>query len=394
MIRRLPIISSSANIRDAIFAVNSMRSSEEASKFIEMLSAAIGAGNIYLTSSGVSACYLILTALSKISPKKEVVLSAYTAGSLVVAIRKAGLKPVLADISLDDFNADTDKLSGAVNDDTLAVLAIHMFGITSGGLGGLRNNLPEGTFLVEDCCQAMGSVTLGRTVGSLGDVSFFSFNRGKNLPLCGGGCIATDDLFITKAIEPRIHELAPVSALGEFSAFVKTLAFSASTNPYVYGPAYAVVSRFKESFPPDDIAPERMSNFQIALGGRLMWRLGRLTDKRYENGMYLLKGLAGLSGVIIPKIHDRDRPAFGRLPIIFKNTDKRALAEEMLSRSGIESSRMYLRPLHHMFDLGYNASDFPNAIYLAERLLTIPVYSKLKKRDLDLMIKIIDEAAR
>jgi dTDP-4-amino-4,6-dideoxygalactose transaminase len=351
-----------------------------------------GRKNIYLTDSGASALYLILKALTKVSQKKEVVLPAYTAGSLIVAIRKAGLKPVLCDISLEDFNMDPEAIPKALSERTLAVLAVHMFGIVSRGVESLRANSPDGMFIIEDCCQAMGSITGSRVVGASSDVSFFSFNRGKNLPLCGGGFIATDDVFIAKALESQVRGIPEISDLEESLLPVKALAFSIAANPYVYGPGYSIISRFKEGSPPNDIRIRKMGSFHATLGYRLVSRMDLFARKRYENGMYLLNGLRAVDGIALPKIPPGDRPAFNRIPIIFKDLLARERVEYMLVRSGIESSRMYLRALHHMFDLGYDTADFPNARYLAERLLTLPAYPRLKKRDLDRIIRVISGA--
>ena len=394
MLRKLPIISSSAGFGDIISSMRSQKGLCVSSKFREALSVATGVTNIYLTNSGISAFYLILKAISKLSPKKEIVLSAYTAGSLIVAIRKAGLKPVLCDISLDDFNMDTGAVMNVLSDNTLAVLAIHMFGIGSRGLGTLRANLPRGAFLIEDCCQAMGSIVDGSAVGASGDVSFFSYNRGKNLPLCGGGSIATGDVFIAKAIEDQMREISEISFFGKLTNGLRSLAFTLFTNPYLYGLAYPLASRFREDAPPGDIEARKMGDFTAALGTRLIEMMEEFARKRYDNGLYLLKGLRVLDGITLPEIPEGFRPAFNRMPILFKDLERRQLAKERLSESGIEASRMYLRPLHHMFELGYGVLEFPSACYLAEHLLTLPVYPELKKRDLDRIIRIISGAVK
>lgn len=394
MLRKLPIIGSSARLGDIIFALRNSGDKQVRAEFKNMLSVITGAHNIYPVDSGIAAFYITLKALTKISQKREVILPAYTAGSLIVAIRKAGLKPVLCDISLEDFNMDAAALSGKISAQTLAVVAVHMFGIGMRGIENLRAALPENVYLIEDCCQAMGAVAGGRTVGAFGDASFFSFNRGKNLPLCGGGFISTEDIFIARAIEDQMREITEISALRELLMPMKALAFFFGTNPYIYSAGYALASRFKEAVPPNDIKISEMSSFQVALGTRLIKRMEELAGKRYNNGAYLLRRLSSSDGIVLPKIADGARPAFSRLPVLFRDLDRRRLAEDMLARAGIEASRMYMRPLHHMFDLGYERSEFPNADYLAQRLLTLPVHPMVRKRDLDRMVGAISGALK
>ena len=393
MIRKLPLIDSAANLRDILAAFRSANDKHAGIEFKNILSVISGMRNICTAGSGIAAFYLILKALHQISPRKEVVLPAYTAGSLVVAVRKAGLKPVLCDISLTDFNMDAEALQKSISPGTLAVVAVHMFGIGMKGVEGLRAGLSKDIYLIEDCCQAMGSIVSERPVGSWGDASLFSFNRGKNLPLCGGGFASTEDLFIAKAIEDEMGAVEDTSVLRELLMPIEVLAVSIATNPFIYGLGHGVISRFKEDEPPEDFPVRKMSDFHIALGMRLLKRMEELSLKRYYNGMHLINGLKNLAGVVLPTIVSGSRPVFNRLPVVFKNPEMRTRAEDKLAENGIEASRMYLRPLHHMFDLGYERSAFPNANYVAENLLTLPVHSGVRKKDLGRMVSAITEAS-
>jgi len=129
MVKKLPIINScvsSAEILKALYRAPDRRS---LTLFAETLTLAMPAKNVLLTNSGISAFYIILKALKNISGRSEVILPAYTAGSLIVAIRKAGLKPILCDISLEDFNLNENYLADTISSKTLAVVGVHMFGI-------------------------------------------------------------------------------------------------------------------------------------------------------------------------------------------------------------------------------------------------------------------------
>jgi len=324
--------------------------------------------------SGIAAFYLILEALKTLSPRTEIVLPAYTAGSLVVAVRKAGLKPVLCDVSLRDYNADEECLSQAVGGNTLAVAAVHMFGIPLGYIETLRGRIPAGVYLIEDCCQAMGSRVKDKQAGSFSDVCFFSFNRGKNLPANNGGCIAAR----TSTLEQAIRNVAATVALpGAFDwcgAFLKNLLFSIGTRPFVYGMASAFAQGFRETAPPRDLDARQMGNFQSALCLRSLRRADSLFMARYRNGMELLGGLKGARGLRLPVIREDLWPVFNRFPILLEDEHRISETRKILWDKGIETSNMYAKPLHHMFDLGYGKDDFPNARYLARHLLTLPVH--------------------
>jgi perosamine synthetase len=392
MIRKLPIISPCADPADIFKALCSAPGARSPALFAQALVSSTRSKHIFLTNSGISSFYAVLKALKNISGKSEVVLPAYTAGSLVVAVRKAGLKPVLCDISLEDFSLDQNSLKDAISSNTLAVVGVHMFGINMNGVASLKSRIPQGVFLIEDCAQSMGSRTADRESGAFGDVGFFSFNRGKNLPLYGGGAIVTDNDTIAHNVE---RELAGLKGGGVFSLIkdlLKIVAFSVSGNPVFYGLCFPIISRFKEVAPPGDFALKEMGPLQAGLGLELMKRREEFFFARHKNGIALATGLEVSGKVILPKIPELTRYVFNRFPIVFKDTGARIRAEEMLAARGIETSRMYLRPLHHMFDLGYAPQDFPNAVYLAQNLLTLPVHPSVSAADIDNMTDAIRQA--
>lgn len=389
MLAKVPIISSAVGWRELFRSAAYMNKACADKEFCDFLSKHIGSKYIYLTNSGISAFFVILKALKASSKRKEVILPAYTAGSLVVGLIKSGLTPVLCDISLDDFNLDKDSLFKLVSSRTLAVVGAHMFGIIMENLERLREEIPKDIFLIEDCAQAMGGKIRGRQVGSFGDISFFSFNRGKNLPLCGGGCIATNSLAIALAIEEELKDVKSQGIFSNLMAFFKVLSFSFATNPHVYGLGHIFVSCFKDSVPPSILSIERINNFQVAIGLALKDRAKGLFSKRYNNGVFLIRALKDAKGIILPKISGDAYPVFNRLPILFEDLDKKEIAEKELWRVGIETSRMYLKPLHHMFALGYRKEDFPCASYFAEHLLTLPAHPALVETDLEKIIEVI-----
>lgn len=392
MIAKLPIISSSARLGELLESIAHSRDGNALNDFSSLLSGFMGSSRLYLMNSGISSFYIVLEALNKISRRSEVILPAYTAGSLVVAVRKAGLKPVLCDITLDDFNLDEKLLKHAVSSDTLAVVGVHMFGINMKSISDLRSKVPEGIFLIEDCCQSMGSRTDGTRCGNFGDAAFFSFNRGKNFPLYGGGAITTNNERIAANIEEEIRALPESGEADKILASVKMLAFSVAADPLIYGLGFSVISRFKETTPPKDFTVKKMDSLRAALGALLMKRCDDIFMKRRENGIALVEGLSGVEGMILPKIPQSADYVFNRLPVLFKEIDDRVAAESMLWKGGIEASRMYRLPLHRMFDLGYAKGDFPNAEYLSERLLTLPVHPGAGNADIARMVKIIKEA--
>lgn len=378
MIKKIPIVACPINISDIFYSVKNPED-----KLKEVLKDLFNLRFIYLFNSATSSFYSILEALKKIDKRDSVVLPAYTASSLVFAIKKAKLKVVLCDINLEDFNLDKDYLNNIISSSTLAIVGVHMFGIVEKTLLELKNKYPD-IFIIEDCAQSFGSRIKNRLVGSLGDVSFFSFNRGKNIPAYGGGALLTDNETIAKNINPIGKKKRK-----EFFSILKLIGLFFASNPYFYGVFFKFLSRFKNKMPPSDFLLDGILDTEAKIIKRLLERLDYLSKKRYENAMFLYNNLSGCGKIRFPKIDKDTMPAFNRLPILIKDLKLLEVLEKNLLKEGIETSRMYLKPLHHIFDLGYKKEDFKNANYFASHLLTLPVHPLLLEKDLFKIVKVI-----
>ena len=389
MMKKMPVIGYRIPLSDLLSGLKGFVSSSSKDEFRDILSGFIKSRHVCFTNSGISAFYIALLALKKRSSRREVVLPAYTAPSLVVAIKKAGLKPILCDISLEDFNMDADALLKMISSETLCVVCVHMFGMPARNIEQIKHNLPEDIFLLEDCAQAMGSKISDRLAGSFGDLAVFSFNRGKNLPTYGGGGIFTSSGELASEIEDIVDELRAPGLIYEIPLFLKFICLSIVFRPFFYSLLYPFISHFKEDRVPTDFRVEGYTSLQARLGAVLFKRFDESCIKRYENAMTLINGLRNTGEIILPEMQDNLIPAFNRLPIVFKNIELRKKVEKEFIKNGIEVSGLYFKPLHHIFDLGYDKEEFPNAVYLAERLLTLPIHPMVDEGTLKKMTALI-----
>lgn len=390
MFRKVPLIGHPIGLGD-LFSALCQRDPQAA--FLEELKDILPLKHLFLTNTGIAAFYLILLSLKKISKKREVILPCYTAPSLVVAVQKAGLKPILCDISLKDFNADSGDALRRVTPDTLCVTAVHMFGIPWLGAADLKSGLAPGTFVIEDCAQALGSKIDGKHVGASGDFSFYSFNRGKNLPTYEGGCMATNSQALALELESAMKMLPKPDFASRLGLAFKLAALSFAFRPYIYGPLYFLISRFKDNTVPEDFRVLQGAPFEAGVGRALLRKSGVSFEKRLQNGLRLISALKGIAGILVPEISGRSTPVFNRLPVVFDDRLKLDRAILSLEKNGIETSRLYLKPLHHIFELGYRKEDFPNAVRLAQGLLTLPVHPLVTDADIATMIRVIREVA-
>lgn len=165
-----------------------------------------GAEHCVAFNSGTSALHVGLMLLN-VGPGDEVISTPHTFVATSWAISYVRAKPVYVDIEDATFNLDPKLIEKAITPRTKAIMPVHLYGHPYDVDAMLavckKHNLP----LVEDACQAHGAKYKGKTVGTLGEWSGFSFYPGKNLGACGeGGALVTNNAaFAARARSLREH---------------------------------------------------------------------------------------------------------------------------------------------------------------------------------------------
>lgn len=329
-------------------------------------------------SSGTAALYLILKALRALRPDRdEVLLPAYTAPSLVLPIRRAGLRPVLCEVDLETFNADLEDAEARLADRTLALLAIPMFGLPCDAARAGRMAGRQGAFLVEDAASAMGSRMDGRMAGTQGDAGFISFNRGKNLSTVSGGVVLTDREEVQRAVTDEWEALPAPSRLAKVRLRGKAFALALAVRPFWYTLLHGAISRFKYTTLHTDFEALRFTHFQARLGVCLLRRAETFLTQRYKNGILLYDLLNGTEGVTLPRLLPRAHAAFNQFPILLPDRETRDAAHRAALSAGVEATTLYPEPIHRLYgDLvsGLDPDPFPRATAMSRRLLLLPTH--------------------
>ncbi len=343
-------------------------------------------------NKGTTALYLILKAMGKLSGREEVILPAYTVPTLTLAMDKAGLKTRLCDISDESFNMDAGSLEQHITKNTLCVIPVHMFGFPC-ALKRIKDLcLDRNALMIEDPAQAMGAEIDGEKVGSFGDAGFFSLCKGKIISTFSGGLAVTDNDELASIIKLERDSL-PASGNGLLTPAV-LIAFALAMRPHVYGLFYPVISRFKSTEVHEDFSPQRYTDFQAAVGVSLLKKMDSIIDARRRMGMALYDTLKNYDWIRLPQIVSGTKPVFNHLPVVFKDVRRLERVREILWRKGIDTARMYMKPVHHIYDLGYNLSPdpFPKASYIAERLIVLPTHPYMTESDGETIINSFKEA--
>ncbi|MBO4906103.1 MAG: GNAT family N-acetyltransferase [Bacteroidaceae bacterium] len=157
----------------------------------------IGTSHCVMCGNGMEALTLIMRAYKQMKgwdENCEVIVPANTFIATILAVKEAGLHPVLCEASLNDYLIDVDEAAKLITPKTVALLPVHLYGRVCN----MReiNTLASKHQLVviEDAAQAHGAMLGDRRAGHLGNAAGFSFYPGKNLGALGdAGAITTDD---------------------------------------------------------------------------------------------------------------------------------------------------------------------------------------------------------
>ena len=155
-------------------------------------------------------------ALKSLNLKKgsEVIIPAMTYCSTAFAIYNANLKPVLVDIKINSSTIDLNKLKEKITNKTKVIMPVHLYGSVVDISEIKRIIKKRKIYIIDDCAQAHGAKdSRGKKVGSLADISTFSFYPGKNLGAYGDAGIITTN---SKKIYQNIRKLRNLGSEKKF----------------------------------------------------------------------------------------------------------------------------------------------------------------------------------
>ncbi|MCC7416166.1 MAG: DegT/DnrJ/EryC1/StrS family aminotransferase [Acidobacteria bacterium] len=337
----------------------------------------IGVGHVFLLSSGTAALTVALAGLRAFSGRTDVVIPAYTCYSVPAAVLKAKLQPRLCDIDPATFGFNPDRLEQAIDDRTLCVVAHHLFGIPSDVDRVRAICEARGAWVIEDAAQAMGGISRGRPLGTIGDAGIFSFGRGKNVTAGHGGAVVTRREWLAGGIARQFGRLETPSRGAEVRQLAAAALMALFVRPRLYWiPAAVPALELGQTIFPSDVRLQQMSGVGAGLLRRWLTRLDTSNRLRAAHGA-ALQAAAGQAR--------RDPPVpYLRLPVLARDRSER---ERLLARSqalGLGMSGGYPAPVSRIPALRgrFDPAAYPAAEFVAERMVTVPTHRFVKRRDI------------
>ena len=312
--------------------------------------------NIELMVNGHMALEMTIQAMNL---QGEVITTPFTFASTTHAIVRNGLIPVFCDINEENFTIDVTKIESLITDRTSAIIPVHVYGNPCNVEEIDRLARKYDLKVIYDACHAFGETYNGKSIGSLGDASCFSFHATKVFNTIEGGAVCFRD----KTLGSKLYDLK---------------------NFGIHGPECV------ESVG----ANAKMNEFQAAMGICNLRHVDEEISKRKAVVSRYREHLEEADGIQLNKLNPDVKYNYAYFPVLFDETKFGATRNEVfeaLSKEGI-GARKYFYPLTNSFDCfhrKYDVTKTPVALHVSKRILTLPLYADLALEDVDRICEII-----
>jgi dTDP-4-amino-4,6-dideoxygalactose transaminase len=318
------------------------------------LSQYLDATNITLFTNGHLALECAIAAFNLTG---EVVTTPFTFASTTHAIVRNGFEPVFCDINPDDYTMDTDKLEGLITDKTSAIIPVHVYGNICNVQEIERIAKKYNLKVVYDAAHAFGVTVDGMGVANFGDASMFSFHATKVFHTIEGGAVTYKD----GSLSQKLNDLKNFGITGPESV------------EYVGGNA-------------------KMNEFQAAMGICNLRHVEAEIAKRKIVVETYIERLSGVSGIRLCKPQTGVKSNYAYFPVVFDGY--KMSRDEVFEKLKAENiyARKYFYPLTNSFECykgRFDVEKTPVAKYVADRVLTLPLYADLALDDIDRICDII-----
>jgi len=273
----------------------------------EKLSQFIGTHNVQIECSATSALVVALSSLKNLSPKKKVIISAYTCPWVPIAVIHCGLIPVVCDSKKEHFDFDLKKLKSTLNHDVLAIIPTHL----AGKIADVKKILPLAkkydAFVIEDGAQALGARTKKESVGLLGDIGIFSLGVGKGLSIFAGGVIVAKNKPLFSLIQKTSTRIVPTNYLIETKRLLELIFYYIFYRPSLLRFVFGIPLRHhlkKSNFikaAGDNCSLKfpihRVSRYRKYIGSNALNRLNDFLNSNRKKAISRLKKLEAIKGL-------------------------------------------------------------------------------------------------
>ncbi len=289
----------------------------------------------------------------------EVITTPFTFASTTHAITRNGLVPVFCDVNPADYTMDADKLEALITEKTAAIVPVHVYGNMCDVERIQAIADKHRLKVIYDAAHAFAVKYKGVSSANFGDASMFSFHATKVFNTIEGGAVCFRD-----------------------DVLVETL--NDMKNFGIHGPESVVFVG----------GNAKMSEFQAAMGICNLRHLDVEINKRKAVVERYRRNLGGIKGLRLCAPQKDVQPNYAYFPVVFDGfKSTRDDVFNALAANGI-GARKYFYPITNSFECyaglpTAGAEKTPVAAFLADRVLTLPLYADLALEDVDRICSVI-----
>ena len=333
----------------------------------------IGVKHALAVNSGTAALHLSLVAAG-IGEGDEVITTPYTFTATAEAIGYTQAKPVFVDIDPLTLNIDVSKIEEQITLRTKAIMPVHIAGLPCDMDTLLALCQKYDLLLIDDAAHAVPAEYEGHRIGSIGNLSAFSFYANKNLATGEGGMITTNSDQMASAIKPlSLHGLNKNAWARRSSK--RIWYYEVETQGYKCN----------------------MSDIQAAMGLCQLMKLDKQDAIRHKYAQLYTSRLSDIPGIVTPTEDAPARHAW-HLYIIQLQAESLNISRDdfidTMREENVECNVHYI-PLHlfpaYQKRYGYRAGEFPAAEAAFNRVVSLPMHPGLTEEDIHIVVDTIKE---
>lgn len=323
----------------------------------------VGAKYAVAISNGTSALHAACFAAG-IEPGDEVITTPLTFAASANCVLYCGGTPVFADVDPKTYNIDPEDIQRKITDRTKAIIAVHLAGQPC-DMDAIHSIAREhGLIVIEDGAHALGSVYKGKKVGSMSDMTTFSFHPVKPITTGEGGMIVTDNEdFYKKMILFRSHGITRDDSM-----------MTRNDGPWFY-------QQFNLGY------NYRITDIQCALGCSQMKKLDRFLARRKEIVARYNEAFADCDNIITPYQLSDTESGWHLYIVQVKKCDRRQVFENMREKGigvNVHYIPVYMHPYYQ--EHGYENVHCATAEEIYSHIISLPLYPGLTSEQQDYVI--------
>jgi perosamine synthetase len=343
-------------------------------EFEEAFATRVGAAFAVSFSSGTAALHAAAFAAG-LKSGDEAITTPLTFAATANSVLYQGATPVFADVCEDNLNLNSQAIEAKISAKTRAIVPVDYAGHPADLTPILEIARRHKLVVIEDACHALGAEYDGRRVGSIADMTVFSFHPVKHITTGEGGMVATNDAkFAETLLRFRNHGISSDArqrqSAGQWHYEMVLLGFN-----------------------------YRLPDIGCALGIQQLKKLDANLARRREIAARYTEAFREIPGVVSPAVRPETNPAWHLYPIrldLKKLTVDRAEVFRALRAENIGVNVHYI-PVHlHPYyreRFGYKGGEFPIAENAYERLISLPMFHGMSDQDVDDVVEAVSKIA-